>query len=62
MNETRLCTEEDLAPGHGFGCVDCGHQFSPGEEYVSVLLGMVGDTPSTEVKCRSCSDSDQRNP
>lgn len=54
MKSSKIVTEQDMAPGHGYGCVRCGHQFKVGEEAVQDFTGMVEDIPLCEVLCVSC--------
>lgn len=58
-SETNLwpVLDQDLANGHGFGCLRCDHEFARGECYTTV--GYIDDEGHTddgtvEVLCLSC--------
>jgi RNase P subunit RPR2 len=38
----------------GAACIECRRPFSPGDRYATRLIGVVVDTPLTEVLCLSC--------
>jgi hypothetical protein len=43
----------------GAACIDCRRPFEPGDRYATRLIGVVVDTPLTEVLCLPC---DQASP
>ena len=40
----------------GAVCMDCRRPFRPGDRYATRLIGVVVDTPLTEVVCLTCEE------
>ena len=49
-----------LAPGEGFFCAFCGHQFQVGDEYRFIYTNDIPGASGNPLCCRGCFDMDGR--